>query len=61
MLKTCLNLILLQEISQELKLNPASRSAKLRFAVKINNECNFEEFIQKFKYLTDIENLQFDK
>ena len=46
---------------KELKLNPPSRSAKLRFATKINNECNFEEFIQKFKYLTDIENLQFDK
>ena len=47
--------------SEELKLNPSSRSAKLRFAVKINNECNFEEFIQKFKYLIDIENLKFDK
>jgi len=47
--------------SEELKLNPPSRSAKLRFAVKIKNECNFEEFIQKFKQLTDIENLSFDK
>jgi len=47
--------------TKELKLNPPSRSAKLRFAVKINNECNFEEFIQKFKQLIDIENLQFDK
>ena len=46
---------------EELKLNAPSRSAKLRFAVKINNECNFEEFIQKFKQLIDIENLQFDK
>jgi len=46
---------------KELKLNPPSRSAKLRFAVKIHNECNFEEFIQKFKQLIDIENLQFDK
>ena len=46
---------------KELKLNPPSRSAKLRFATKINNECNFEEFIQKFKQLIDIENLQFDK
>jgi len=46
---------------EELKLNPPSRSAKLRFAVKIKNECNFEEFIQKFKQLTDIENLSFDK
>ena len=46
---------------EELKLNPPSRSAKLRFAVKIKNECDFEEFIQKFKELTDIENLSFDK
>jgi len=46
---------------EELKLNSPSRSAKLRFAVKIKNECNFEEFIQKFKQLTDIENLSFDK
>ena len=44
---------------KELKFNPPSRSAKLRFAVKIKNECNFEEFVQKFKKLTDIENLQF--
>ena len=46
---------------KELKFNPPSRSAKLRFAVKIKNECNFEEFIQKFKKLIDIENLQFEK
>ena len=46
---------------KELKFNPPSRSAKLRFAVKIKNECNFEEFVQKFKKLTDIENLQFEK
>ena len=46
---------------KELKFNPPSRSAKLRFAVKIKNECNFEEFIQKFQKLIDIENLQFDK
>ena len=46
---------------EELKLNPPSRSAKLRFAVKINSECNFEEFTQKFKNLLDIENLQFGK
>jgi len=45
----------------ELKLNPSSRSAKLRFATKINNDCDFSEFKKKFKYLTDIENLQFDK
>jgi len=47
--------------AEELKLNPPSRSAKLRYAVKINNECNFDEFIKKFQNLIDIENLQFDK
>ena len=46
---------------EELKLNPSSRSAKLRFAIKIRNDCNFEEFKQKFKYLLDIENLKFGK
>ncbi len=46
---------------KEQKINPSSRSAKLRFATKISNESNFEEFQQKFKYLIDIENLQFDK
>ena len=60
----CFNLKIKKPITpraEELKLNPPSRSAKLRFAVKINNECNFEEFIQKFQKLIDIENLQFDK
>ena len=45
----------------ELKLNPSSRSAKLRFAKKIKNNCNFDDFKKKFKYLLDIENLDFDK
>ena len=45
----------------ELKLNPSSRSAKLRSATKIRNDCNFEEFKKKFKYLLDIENLEFGK
>jgi len=45
----------------ELKLNPPSRSAKLRFAIKTNHKSNFEEFIGKFKNLTDIEELKFDK
>ncbi len=47
--------------AEELKLNPPSRSAKLRYAIKINNECNFEEFNKKFQNLIDIENLQFNK
>ena len=46
---------------EELKLNPPSRSAKLRYAIKISNECDFEEFINKFKQLTDIEELNFEK
>ena len=60
----CFNLLNKKPITpnaEELKLNPPSRSAKLRYAVKINSECNFEEFIQKFKKLLDIENLEFNK
>ena len=45
----------------ELKINPQSRSAKLRYAIKISENCEFNEFIKKFKYLTDIENLKFSK
>ena len=44
--------------SKELKVNPPSRSAKLRFAVKEKNVLNFEkEVLQKFNYLLEIENL----
>ena len=46
---------------EELKLNPPSRSAKLRFAIKTNHESNFDEFKGKFRQLTDIEKLQFEK
>ena len=45
----------------ELKINARSRSAKLRYAIKINDKCEFDKFKQKFKYLLDIENLTFDK
>jgi len=45
----------------ELKKNPPSRSAKLRYAIKINKNCDFDEFVKKFKFLTDVENLKFDK
>ena len=38
-------------------MNPSSRSAKLRYAIKINETNNFKEFLNKFKYLMDIENL----
>ncbi len=42
---------------KEIKNNPPSRSAKLRFAKKINDKANFEEFLIKFKKLLDIEKL----
>tara|TARA_B100001029_G_C14841001_1_gene328351 strand:- start:60 stop:683 length:624 start_codon:yes stop_codon:yes gene_type:complete len=44
----------------ELRINPPSRSAKLRFAIKINENSNFDELKKKFKFLTDIENLKFN-
>ena len=44
----------------EVKLNPPSRSAKLRFAYKLENGCNFKKFISNFNYLIDIENLNFN-
>ena len=42
---------------EELKLNPASRSAKLRYGIKINNNNDFTEFLNKFNYLLEIESL----
>ena len=44
----------------EVKINPSSRSAKLRYAVKIRDNQNFDEFINKFSYLLDIENLDLE-
>jgi len=41
----------------EIKFNPASRSAKLRYGIKLNNHSDFSEFTKKFNYLLDIENL----
>ena len=41
----------------ELNKNPSSRSAKLRYAIKLNNSDNFNDFIKKFEYLLDIEKL----
>ena len=46
--------------SSEVKINPPSRSAKLRFAYKLENGCDFKKFINNFNYLKDIENLNFD-
>ena len=46
--------------SSEIKINPPSRSAKLRFAYKVDNGCDFKNFVNHFNYLKDIENLNFD-
>ena len=46
--------------SGEININPSSRSAKLRFAYKLENGCNFKKFVSNFNYLKDIENLNFD-
>jgi len=42
---------------KEIKINPPSRSAKLRYAIKIRHSENFDDFIKKFKHLLDIEDL----
>ena len=41
----------------EILKNPSSRSAKLRYAIKINENQDFSDFKKKFKYLLDIENI----
>ena len=42
---------------QEIKVNPASRSAKLRYGIKLNNHTDFSQFLKKFNYLLEVENL----
>ncbi len=42
---------------KEIALNSPSRSAKLRYAIKINDNHNFEVFLKKFENLINIENL----
>tara|TARA_B100000941_G_C28495772_1_gene550840 strand:- start:404 stop:1402 length:999 start_codon:yes stop_codon:yes gene_type:complete len=42
----------------EIKNNPSSRSAKLRYAFKMSENNDFIEFINKFKFLLEIENLE---
>ena len=42
--------------NKELNLNPASRSAKLRYGIKLNNHSDFSEFVKKFSYLLEVEN-----
>ena len=44
--------------NEEIKKNPPSRSAKLRYAMKVKNIVNFEkEILEKFNHLLEIENL----
>ena len=42
---------------KEIKINPSSRSAKLRYVKKIKNGATFEEFLLKFKNYLEIENI----
>ncbi len=44
--------------SSEIEQNPPSRSAKLRYGIKMNDKCNFDQFRNKFKSLIDIEDLR---
>ena len=41
----------------EVLKNPPSRSAKLRYAIKVNENQDFSDFKKKFKYLLDIEKI----
>ncbi len=43
--------------NNEIKINPRSRSAKLRYGVKITNKHDFSDLFKKFNYLLTIENL----
>ncbi len=42
----------------EIRQNPPSRSAKLRYGIKTNDKCNFNEFREKFKNLINVEDLR---
>ena len=46
---------------KEIIENLSSRSAKLRYAIKTNNKCNFDKLLHKFNYLREIEELKFEK
>ena len=59
--KKLLNLVKKKPIvpnKYELLKNPPSRSAKLRYAFKINEADDFNELKKKFEYLIKIENLE---
>ena len=42
----------------EIKQNPPSRSAKLRYGIKTRDNCDFSDFRQKFKNLIEVEGLR---
>ncbi len=42
---------------REINSNPSSRSAKLRYGIKLNNNSNFSELSKKFSHLLEVENL----
>ncbi len=44
--------------TDEIKQNPPSRSAKLRYGIKISDKCDFNDFRQKFKNLTEVESIR---
>ena len=58
--KNLLNVVVKKPIlpsNKEIKENPSSRSAKLRYAIKKQDFYDFEtDILEKFKYLIDIEN-----
>ena len=53
---------LIRPTEREIKENPPSRSAKLRYAIKKEDFYEFEtDILDKFKYLIDIENFDVKK
>ena len=42
---------------KEVQMNAPSRSAKLRYGIKLSHNSDFDDFIKKFQYLLDIENM----
>ncbi len=42
---------------EELNINMSSRSAKLRYAIKVNEGNDFSEFLKKFQNFLNIEDL----
>ncbi len=43
---------------REIRQNPPSRSAKLRYGIKTNDKCDFSEFREKFNNLVNVEDLR---